>query len=508
MSISVHTPLPHAIVPSHECEGAPYAEAIKRYSERDLMRLNVPGHAAGTDAHLPLARFFGHDLLAKDFTPLLAGIDKGHNSPLIRARNLAAAAWGARTTWFLTNGASQGNRMIALALATFRDAQQPVVTQRSIHSSFIDGIVLAGLMPAFMEPSIDHTYGIAHGISPAVLREQLDRADNPKAAYVISPSYFGATADIAGLAEVAHAAGVPLIVDAAWGAHYGFHPDLPQNPLALGADLMVSSTHKLGGSLTQSAMLHLGEGEFARELEPLIERAFNLTQSTSNSSLLLASLDLARYTLETGSELLEASIRTADEMRAALRRSPHFSIVSDTFDRVDDIVAVDPLRVSIDISATGRDGRTVLEILARDHDIYTEISTDRCIVAIVGLGSTPDVGRLVSTLESLVLSDAERALAGESTVENMPPLPPAGPLVALPRTASLGRAAVVSARDAVGRVSTDSLAAYPPGIPNLLPGERITREVIDFLQHVARLPGGYVRGALDPFVETVRVVEE
>ncbi len=197
-----------------------------------------------------------------------------------------------------------------------------------------------------MLPSVDTRHGIAHGVSPAALDEALTAATESghpaSAVYVVSPSYFGAVADVAGLSRVAHAHGAPLIVDGAWGPHFGFHPDLPESPARLGADLVVSSTHKLAGSLTQSAMLHLGHGPFADRLEPLIERAVAMTASTSSSALLQASLDIARHSLMTGTELIGRSVAAAESFRAALREDPRFAVLSDGFDAFEDIVAVDP----------------------------------------------------------------------------------------------------------------------------------------------------------------------
>ncbi|GAA4477573.1 aminotransferase class I/II-fold pyridoxal phosphate-dependent enzyme [Microbacterium panaciterrae] len=479
----------------------PYADALRRFAVRDLQRLNVPGHAADPAAASPMADFFGADVLSYDVEPLLDGIDKGAVNPLEQAREAAARAWGARRTWFLTNGASEANRMAALALAAFRSPDEIVVAQRSAHSSFFDGIILGGLDPRFVQPSIDPEHGINHGLTPAAMRQALRHGD-AKAAYVISPSYFGAVADIAGIAEVCHEAGIPLVVDAAWGAHFGFHPDLPENPITLGADLVVSSTHKMGGSLTQSAMLHLAHSEFADALEPLIDRAFTFTQSTSASSLLLASLDLARATLETGRERIGASIAAAAGLRDAVRATGRFPIVSDGFDAFEDIVAHDPLRISIDVGAAGLHGHTVREELLRRFGILTEISTGSCIVAFVGPGTRPDAARFVSALTALrpVGDLAARPAAGAVA------LPSPGPAVMRPRDAAFAHTEVVAAHEAVGRISADSLAAYPPGIPNLLPGEVVTAQAIDFLRAVAASPGGYVRGAVDPLVDGVRVV--
>lgn len=301
---------------------------------------------------------------------------------------------------------------------------------------------------------------------------------------------------------------MPLVVDDAWGSHFGFHPDLPANPLDLGADLMVSSTHKLGGSLTPSAMLHLGHGPFADILEPLIDRAFMLTQCTSASSILLASLDIARAALVDGHDRLEAAIRSADSLRAAIRLEPGLDVVSDHFVDFAGILGHDPLHVSIDIRGLGVDGHHVREELMRVNGIFTEISTDSCIVAIIGPGHTPDVAGIIAALRAIRLEHgldvAASAVSGIAALG----LPTTGTAVMRPRDAYFAASEVLNAADAVGRVSADTLSAYPPGIPNLLPGELITRETLDFLQRVAGMRGGYVRGAVDARVATLRVVSE
>jgi arginine/lysine/ornithine decarboxylase len=479
----------------------PYADALRRHASRDVVRLIVPGHSAASDAAPLLNDFFGAELLRADVPRLLEGIDKGPDNPLDRARDAAARAWGARRTWFLTNGASQANRTAVLALAGFGTPDQAIVAQRSTHSSFVDGLILSGADARFVQPSVDARFGVNHGVTPESFADAIAATD-AKAGYVVSPSYFGAVADIAGLAEVCHDAGIPLVVDAAWGSHFGFHPGLPANPLALGADLVVSSTHKMGGSLTQSAMLHLGDGPFAAELEPLIERAFVLTQSTSESALLLASLDLARATLESGQERIAVSMAAAERLRTAVRATGRFGVVSDTFAEFPDIVGHDPLRVSIDVHRAGLHGHAVREELMRSAGVFTEISTDACIVAFVGPGVEPDVERIVRALMELEPTPelARRSAGGDMTI------PQPGPAVLRPRDAAFAATELVSWRDAVGRVSADSLAAYPPGIPNALPGEQITAETIEFLRTIAATPGGYVRGAADPRLDTVRVV--
>lgn len=476
---------------------APYAEAVRAHAERSWLRLNVPGHSA--EAGSPLARAFGHDLPALDFPPLLEGLDLGTDTPMDRATALAAEAWGARRTWFLTNGASQGNQIASLITPMLG---RTLVVQRSVHSSVIDGLVLSGLKAAFVQPSLDTEQGIAHGVTAAAVSEELSRHADAAAVYVVSPSYFGAVADIRAIADTAHAHGVPLIVDEAWGSHFGFHPDLPSGALAQGADLVTSSTHKLGGSLTQSAMLHLGHGPFADLLEPLIDRAHRLVQSTSASSLLLASLDVARQGLACGHHAIGASVRAADGLRRVLRRLGRFAVVSDGFGGFPDIVAADPLRVAIDTRAGGISGHEARRLLFRDHQIMVEVATDSALVAVIGAGSAPDTDRFVEALHTL-----PRPLTTGAPCGTRLSLPEPGEAVLTPREAFMSAGRVVPAAEAVGRVSADTLAAYPPGIPNVLPGEVITTETVRFLQLTAAAPNGHVRGAVDPAVTRLRVVD-
>lgn len=485
---------------------APYAEALRRFADTRPMSLMVPGHGTGARHGAEhLAELLGEQAAAVDIPLMLDGIDLGENSPLAQAQQLAAEAWGARRTWFLTNGASQANRTAAIAVRGLGDR---VLVQRSMHSSFTDGVLLSGLTPSFVQPAIDAHHGIAHGLTPAALAAALDReaaAGHPvSSVYVVSPSYFGSTADVAGLAEVAHAHDAALIVDGAWGAHFGFHPGLPDSPARLGADLVVSSTHKLAGSLTQSAMLHLGNSPFADRLESLVERAYAMTASTSMSSILMGSLDEARRALVLGEARIGEALGAADAIRDRLRSDDRFAIISDGFGAFPDIVEIDRLRVPIDVSALGRSGHWVRGRLSEQHGIYVEISTATSIVAVIGALTVPDAERVIAALDEV--ASAALADPGASTAaQPFPELPAPGALRMLPRDAYFGGSEVIPAAAAVGRVSADTLAAYPPGIPNLLPGEEITAETVAFLQAVAASPTGYVRGAVDASVSGIRV---
>ena len=486
---------------------APYAEALERFATGGPRSFMVPGHGNDPEhggAHL--AALFGERVAELDVPLMLPGIDLGDDSPLVEAQRLAADAWGAKRTWFLTNGASQANRTAAIAV---RGLGERIMIQRSMHSSLTDGVLLAGLLPAFVSPNVDEHHGIAHGLTPEALDAALTReaaAGRPvSSVLVVSPSYFGSTADVAGLSQVAHAHDAAIIVDGAWGAHFGFHPDLPESPARLGADLVISSTHKLAGSLTQSAMLHLGDTPFAARLEPLVARAFSMTASTSMSGILMGSLDTARRALMLGGERITEAVDAARQIRMRLREDPRFAVISDGFSAYPDIVETDVLRIPIDVSGLGQSGHWVRSRMMEAHGTYLEMSTATSVVLVIGALRTVDVDAFMRDLSAV--ADEAAALPAADAIA-FPPLPEAGPMQMRPREAFFGESEVVAAADAVGRVSADTLAAYPPGIPNLLPGEAITADTVSFLQAVAGSPTGYVRGALDADVATFRVVRQ
>lgn len=476
----------------------PYASALAQYAEQDWLLLDVPGHQADPVAHARLTQFFGEQVLRLDLPPLIDGIDYGvHPSPLVQAAQLAADAWGARKTYFLTNGASKGNLVTCLAL---RSLGKRVLVQRSVHSSVIDGLALAGLNATFMRPSVDTDLGIAHGIAPEQLKDALAEHPDVSAVYVVTPSYFGAVADVAALAEIAHAADVALVVDEAWGSHFGFHPDLPTNALRLGADIVISSTHKLAGSLTQSAMLHLADGPFADRLEPVLDRAFRSLQSTSASALLMASLDIARHEIVTyGPTTIGGSVDAAAKIRAGIAADGRFQDVSAKILESEDVLTIDPLRIVIDTRAGGLSGHEARAHLFNDHRVHLEMSTDSVVVAVIGAGVTPDVDRFLNALNAL--PDLGYTFTSAQV------LPKPGPRAMSIRRAYFSSAETIPASEAIGRVSAETLAAYPPGIPNLVAGELITQEVVHFLQSTVAAPFGHVRGGVSRDVSEMRVVK-
>jgi arginine decarboxylase len=484
---------------------APYLEALNDYADRIPARLHVPGHKGGPGADPGLMGAIGERALAMDIPALTHGIDVGVDpSPFEEAQLLAADAWGAKRAWFLINGASQGNLSAGLALAHLG---REVVVQRNAHSSTIDALVLSGMRPTFVAPELDPELGIAHCLTPASLDEALTRTPDAVGALIVSPTYFGAVADVRGLAEVAHAHGVALVADEAWGAHMAFHEDLPEHALAAGADLVISSTHKIVGSLTQSAMLHLGEGGERLIGADNVDRAVTLTESTSPNALLYGSLDAARRQAAVhGHELLEHTIEAMAQARAQIKAIGGLDVLDERLVGRSGVFGYDPLRLAVDVRGIAASGYEMAGLLREIGDINLELYGQNVIVAVFGLGERrlPEAKRLVDALREAA---ARVGLDPGGESASFAAAPPWGELAMTPREAYLGAQEVVPAVQAVGRIAAESLATYPPGIPNVLPGERLTAETLAYIQGTLEL-GGSIRGASDRLLRTVRVVLE
>jgi arginine decarboxylase len=483
----------------------PYLDALCDYARRRPARLHVPGHKGGPGADPGMLEAFGEQAVSLDIPALTHGIDVGVDpTPFEHAQRLAADAWGARRAWFLINGASQGNLAAGLALA---HRGSDVVVQRNAHSSVIDSLVMSGMRPTFAAPEVDEELGIAHCLTPETLERALAATPRAVGAWVISPTYFGAAADVRALAAVAHERGVPLIVDEAWGAHLAFHEDLPEHALAAGADLVISSTHKIVGSMTQSAMLHLGHDAGGLIGEDTVDRAVTLTESTSPNSLLCGSLDAARRQAAVhGRELLGRTMAELARTREEIQAIDGLDVLDERLAGRPGVFAYDPLRLAVDVRGVNASGYELAPMLRDIDDINLELYGQNVLVAVFGLGERglPEAARLVVALRIAVERvGLDPGGAGASFAAP----PPWGELAMTPREAYLGAQEVVPAELAAGRIAAESLATYPPGIPNVLPGERLTAETIAYVQHTLEL-GGSVRGASDRLLRTVRVVIE
>ena len=451
------------MTPSSEQPASPYLDAVVAYGFRGSARWHVPGHKGGTGADPGLRYAIGDRALAFDVPQDVHGIDVGPSpTPYERAERLAAEAYGAGRTWFLTNGATQGNHALCLALAPLGT---PVVAQRNSHASIVDGLVLSGGLPTFVSPEFDDELGMAHGVTPQALAQALGEAPDARAAFLVSPTYYGMATDVAACAEVAHAHGVALVIDCSWGPHFGFHDVLPPNPLTQGADAVLTSTHKFAGSLTQSAMLHVARD--GRIDVGAVARAVRLVRSTSPSALLLASLDSAGSQLALhGEQLLQATLAGIAAARRSSRPCPASRSSTPTWSASR---ASPPTTRCGSCSTCGPRGARAKR------------SPTRCAAPTMPTPSWPPGHdrlrrrhRPVEFALERMAGDVEEVVKRLSRGGTTSPIirPPAmlrNEMATSPRDAFLGEAEEVTVDDAVGRVSCESIAGYPPGIRRSCP---------------------------------------
>lgn len=465
---------------------APLLDAWLSWHEREERRtgagpFTIPGHhhrgdlvGAVVAADLPL---YGALASIKEATALCS-----------EAEQRAAALWGADWCRFSVAGSTHANQAIALAAA--RPGQQ-VIIGRTLHRSLLLGMVLAGLEPVWVNAEVDPARGVPIGMTPAALTEAFGRAPEAAAVFVGEPSYVGTLADIEALAAIAHARGVPLIVDAAWAAYFGFHPLLPAHALARGADALVTSAHKTLPSWTQGALV-LARTDL---LDPArLEAGFDAGHTTSPSGTILASMDAARALLAAhGERLLGPVIAAVARLRARLAQVPGLTVL--------DGPDVDPLKVCVVTSGTGADGNAIEADLIR-RGMPIEMADRDTVIPIVTLADSPeDVAELAETLVELVERHRgePRVVVGAAAWSVRPVFG------CSPRDAFFAPRAQVPLRAAVGRISAELVAPYPPGVPVLAPGDVVTDDALAALE-TARASGVRIAYAADPTLATVAVV--
>ncbi|MEU0554074.1 aminotransferase class V-fold PLP-dependent enzyme [Dactylosporangium sp. NPDC006015] len=462
---------------------APLLDAWLRFGERPPSPFTIPGHKQRHD--------LVGDVVAGD-VPLYAGLDtmKLSRGVLADAEARAARLWGADFCRFSTGGATHANQAVALAVAGDGDR---VVVSRTLHRSLLLELVLAGLTPVWVRPEVDPATGLPLGVAPATLRRALTANPDVRAVFVGDPSYVGTVGDIAGLADAAHEAGVPLVVDAAWAAHFGFHPELPRHPLQLGADVMVTSAHKTLPAWSQAALVlaRTGHVDAAR-----LDAGVEATATTSPAGAVLASTDAARALLRRdGHALLGDAIAATREARDRLRGVDGLTVL--------DGPGVDPLKLTLLLFGTGADGNLIeRDLLAAGLPVE---SADRdVLVAVVSLADTPASLTRLTT----VLADSVRRHRGTPRPVVGPAVYGVDPVTSMPpRQAFFAATETVPAERAVGRVCAELVAPYPPGIPVLAPGEQVTAAALAALDQ-ARRAGVRIAYAADPSLRTLRVVTE
>lgn len=476
----------------------PLFDQLLASAEQSRAPFHTPGHKLGRAIAPHLQQAWGSAVFRADL-PELPELDNLYAASGVLAESQAQAAevFGADRSWFLVNGSTGG--LLAAILAVCGPGDR-LLLPRNAHRSLLSGCILSGAVPVWITPPEAADFDLIGVPTPKQIAAALEQDPQIKAAVLVSPTYEGVCADVAAIAAIAHRQGIPLIVDAAHGAHLGFHPDLPASPLSEGADLVVQSTHKLLGALTQAAMLHLKGDRIDPER---LSQSLALVQSSSPSYLLLASLEAATEQMQASPvELLQTPIDLARQAHQRLATLSGLQLPAIAIGDRPGFPQWDPTRLVLNFQACGWSGFSADEYLHEQWQVTAELPSLHNLVFHLSLGNRrEDIDRLVTACDRLLSQEHQEAL---------PPRLPAWlepEAILSPRQAWFARQQTVSTEQAIGAIAAECVCPYPPGIPVLLPGERISKSAVDYLRQV-QTSGGILSGCADPELTTLRIVQD
>ena len=476
-------------------ERAPVYEALEKFGKMRVVPFDVPGHKRGR-GNPELARLLGEKCVSMDVNSMKPLDNLCHPVSVIReAEKLAADAFGAANAFLMVGGTTSAVQSMILSSVK---AGEKVILPRNMHRSVMGALVLCGAVPVYVNPDCDARLGIPLGIRLEQLEETIARTPDAKAVLVNNPTYYGICSDMRGIVQLAHAHGMKVLADEAHGTHFYFGEGLPLSAMAAGADMAAVSMHKSGGSLTQSSLLLTGPAVNADYVRQII----NLTQTTSASYLLLSSLDISRRNLALrGREAFAGVIELAEYAREEINDAGGWYAFGKELKNGGSVFDFDATKLSVHTLDVGLAGIEVYDILRDEYDIQIEFGDLGNILAYLSIGDRKrDVERLVSALAEIRRLYAKDR-AGMMDNEYIAP-----DVAVTPQFAFYSPKECLPIRDTAGRICTEFVMCYPPGIPILAPGERVTKEIIDYILY-AKDKGCQLTGPEDAAIERLNVLK-
>lgn len=479
----------------------PLFDAVKKYAEKKKVSFHTPGHKHGDGIPKIFRDFVGARIFDIDLT-LLKEVDSLQDPRTVikESHKLAAEAYGADFSFFLVNGTTIGNHAMILTVCFPGDK---IIIPRNAHKSVIAGVILSGAIPVYIHPVYDKELKMTLNISPEQVARKLKEHPDVKAVLVTNPTYNGITTDIREIVRIAHQHKKIIMVDEAHGPHLKFHPDLPTSAMEAGADMCVQSTHKIISGMTQASMLHARKTVDTLKLS----RVLQLLHTTSPSYILMASLDVARMQMATqGREILSKVLSLSESARNDLR-GLGFSCVGKESSGREGFYGMDVTKLNIFTDNLLMTGYSVADILNKKYGIQIEFAAPTYMLAIMSLGNTKnDVYKLIKAVKD-IKKNAKPVENFDRILKSTEYPAIESDVVLTPREASFSVTKKVLFKEAIGMISSEIVCPYPPGVPLLVPGERITKGVYDYLQFLKEM-GNIINGQDDKSMQTIKVVSE
>ena len=480
----------------NEQKSAPICEALQYFKRKRVVPFDVPGHKRGR-GNKDLVELLGAQCVGLDVNSMKPLDNLGHPVSVIRqAEELTADAFGAAHAFLMVNGTTSSVQTMILSVCKAGDK---ILLPRNVHKSVINALVLCGAIPVYVEAKVNPKIGIALGVEIEEVRRVMD--ENPDAVAIIinNPTYYGVCSNLREIVKMAHERGMKVLADEAHGTHLYFGEHLPVSGMVAGADMAAVSMHKSGGSLTQSSILLCGESMDAEYVRQII----NLTQTTSASYLLLSSLDLSRRNLALhGKESFEKVTRMAEYARNEINEIGGYYAYGQELIDGDSVYDYDVTKLSIYTQGIGLTGIEVYDLLRDEYDIQIEFGDIGNILAYISIGDRiQDIERLVGALEDIKRryeKDGNDLYCGDFIQPES---------VMTPQQAFYANKKQIPINETGGKICAELVMCYPPGIPILTPGERITDDIIEYILF-AKEKGCSLQGTVDPTVSLINVIEE
>ena len=475
---------------------APIYQALQTFRQMRVVPFDVPGHKRGR-GNPELTAFLGEQCVSIDVNSMKPLDNLCHPISVIRqAEELAADAFGAAHAFLMVGGTTSSVQTMVLSTCKRGDK---IIMPRNVHRSVINALVLCGAIPVYVNPEVDHRLGISLGMKIEQVAKAISENPDAVAVLVNNPTYYGICSDMRAIVKMAHEAGMCCLVDEAHGTHFYFGENMPVSAMAAGADMASVSMHKSGGSLTQSSLLLIGP----KINEGHVRQIINLTQTTSGSYLLMSSLDISRRNLALrGKEVFRQVVAMAEYAREEINEVGGYYAFGRELINGDSIFDFDPTKLSIHTRDIGLAGIEVYDLLRDEYDIQIEFGDIGNILAYLSIGDRPqELERLVSALAEI----RRRYSRDSSGLMNQEYIDPE--VVTSPQKAFYAQKRSVPIEESAGRVCSEFVMCYPPGIPILAPGERITAEILEYIRY-AKAKGCSMTGPEDPDIEHINILIE